>query len=111
MLAGHRYGNLLVDEQENVKRVQLATEYLDGSASLAGGRQDEMKEAMVGVCLCFWSDGCCSEYAAQHSKTHNTMGRQETFSRRQTETSSRWAHRQQQSPTRFPIAMQAALKK
>jgi hypothetical protein len=33
------YGNLLVDEQENVKRVQLATEYLDGSASLAGGKQ------------------------------------------------------------------------
>lgn len=33
-----RYGNMLVDEQENVKRVQLASEYLDGSASLAGGR-------------------------------------------------------------------------
>ena len=39
-----RYGNLLVDEQENVKRVQLATEYLDGSASLAGGRQANDKE-------------------------------------------------------------------
>jgi hypothetical protein len=39
-----RYGNLLVDEQENVKRVQLATEYLDGSASLAGGRQANEKE-------------------------------------------------------------------
>ena len=37
-------GNLLVDEQENVKRVQLATEYLDGSASLAGGRQANDKE-------------------------------------------------------------------
>ena len=41
---GCRYGNLLVDEQENVKRVQLATEYLDGSASLAGGRQANDKE-------------------------------------------------------------------
>ena len=40
---GCRYGNLLVDEQENVKRVQLATEYLDGSASLAGGRQSNDK--------------------------------------------------------------------
>ena len=30
-----------MDEQENVKRVQLATEYLDGSASLAGGRQND----------------------------------------------------------------------
>jgi hypothetical protein len=39
-----KYGNLLVDEQENVKRVQLATEYLDGSASLAGGRQGNEKE-------------------------------------------------------------------
>jgi hypothetical protein len=39
-----KYGNLLVDEQENVKRVQLATEYLDGSASLAGGRQSNDKE-------------------------------------------------------------------
>lgn len=34
----YRYGNLLVDEQDNVKRVQLAQEYLDGSAALAGGR-------------------------------------------------------------------------
>mmetsp|Transcript_11353 Transcript_11353/g.34114 ORF Transcript_11353/g.34114 Transcript_11353/m.34114 type:complete len:454 (+) Transcript_11353:122-1483(+) len=33
-----KYGNLLVDEQDNVKRVQLAQEYLDGSAALAGGR-------------------------------------------------------------------------
>ncbi len=46
----HRYGNLLVDEQENVKRVQLATEYLDGSASLAGGRQsEEVEQAMESI--------------------------------------------------------------
>ena len=32
---------MLVDEQENVKRVQLATEYLDGSAALAGGKASE----------------------------------------------------------------------
>ncbi len=39
-----RYGNLLVDEQDNVKRVQLASDYLDGSAALAGGRNPSEKE-------------------------------------------------------------------
>lgn len=45
-----KYGNLLVDEQENVKRVQLASDYLDGSASLAGGKdanQDKLNVQKV----------------------------------------------------------------
>jgi len=37
------YGNLLVEEQENVKRVQLANEYLDGAA-LAGIDGSSMPE-------------------------------------------------------------------
>jgi len=41
------YGNLLVEEQENVKRVQLSTEYLDG-ASLAGSDGTSMPEAIRG---------------------------------------------------------------
>ena len=32
-----QYGNLLVEEQENVKRVQLANEYLDGGQGRMGG--------------------------------------------------------------------------
>ena len=31
------YGNLLVEEQENVKRVQLADEYLSGAVSAGQG--------------------------------------------------------------------------
>jgi len=42
-----KYGNLLVDEQENVKRVQLASEYLDGSAALAGGKQAPKRGLMA----------------------------------------------------------------
>jgi hypothetical protein len=38
-----KYGNLLVDEQENVKRVQLSNEYLDGAA-LAGSGGTSMPE-------------------------------------------------------------------
>jgi SpoVK/Ycf46/Vps4 family AAA+-type ATPase len=41
-----KYGNLLVDEQENVKRVQLANEYLDG-AVLAGASGSSLPEAVV----------------------------------------------------------------
>jgi len=41
------YGNLLVEEQENVKRVQLSTEYLDG-ASLAGSEGTSMPEEIRG---------------------------------------------------------------
>jgi len=41
------YGNLLVEEQENVKRVQLSTEYLDG-ASLAGSSGSSMPEDIRG---------------------------------------------------------------
>lgn len=39
-----KYGNLLVEEQENVKRVQLASEYLDGAA-LAGSSGSSLPEA------------------------------------------------------------------
>jgi len=39
-----KYGNLLVEEQENVKRVQLATEYLEGAA-LAGSSGSSLPEA------------------------------------------------------------------
>ena len=53
----HRYGNLLVDEQENVKRVQLASDYLDGSASLAGGREPDEAEVRVWV---WWEEGSFS---------------------------------------------------
>jgi hypothetical protein len=38
-----RYGNLLVDEQENVKRVQLADEYMSGAA-LAGSGGSSLPE-------------------------------------------------------------------
>ena len=38
-----KYGNLLVDEQENVKRVQLADEYLSGAA-LAGSGGSSLPE-------------------------------------------------------------------
>ena len=37
------FGQLLVAEQENVRRVQLANEYLN-SASLAGGSPDDIPE-------------------------------------------------------------------
>jgi len=39
-----KYGNLLVEEQENVKRVQLANEYLEGAA-LAGSSGSSLPEA------------------------------------------------------------------
>ena len=39
-----KYGQLIVDEQENVKRVQLADEYMSG-ASLAGDTGSSMPEA------------------------------------------------------------------
>jgi len=39
------YGNALVQEQENVKRVQLADAYLDGAA-LAGADGTSMPEAI-----------------------------------------------------------------
>ncbi len=38
-----KYGRYLVDEQENVKRVQLADEYLDGAA-LAGSSGSSLPE-------------------------------------------------------------------
>merc|ERR1712078_542803 len=41
------YGNLLVGEQENVKRVQLADSYLDG-AELAGVGGSSMPEKIKG---------------------------------------------------------------
>ena len=45
-----RYGNLLVDEQENVRRVQLADSYLKG-AELAGsgsGNGAGAKQSLLG---------------------------------------------------------------
>ena len=39
-----KYGQLIVYEQENVKRVQLADEYMSG-ASLAGSGGSSMPEA------------------------------------------------------------------
>jgi hypothetical protein len=44
------FGNQLVQEQDNVKRVQLADEYLDG-ASLAGSSGTSMPEDIAGVGL------------------------------------------------------------
>ena len=38
-----RYGDLLVEEQENVKRVQLADEYMSGAA-LAGNTGSSLPE-------------------------------------------------------------------
>ena len=38
------YGNALVQEQDNVKRIQLADSYLDG-AVLAGAEGSSMPEA------------------------------------------------------------------
>jgi hypothetical protein len=38
-----KYGRFLTDEQENVKRVQLADEYLDGAA-LAGNSGSSLPE-------------------------------------------------------------------
>ena len=38
-----RYGDLLVEEQENVKRVQLADEYMSGAA-LAGSSGSSLPE-------------------------------------------------------------------
>jgi len=38
-----KYGNLLVEEQENVKRVQLADEYMSGAA-LAGATGSSLPE-------------------------------------------------------------------
>jgi len=39
-----KYGNMLVEEQENVKRVQLADEYMSGAA-LAGASGSSLPEA------------------------------------------------------------------
>ena len=41
-----KYGNLLVDEQENVKRVQLADEYMLGAA-LAGNTGSSLPEGFA----------------------------------------------------------------
>ena len=38
-----KYGNMLVEEQENVKRVQLADEYMSGAA-LAGNTGSSLPE-------------------------------------------------------------------
>jgi len=43
-----RYGNLLVEEQENVKRVQLADAYLDG-AELAGVEGTSLPEDVKAI--------------------------------------------------------------
>lgn len=43
-----KYGNLLVEEQENVKRVQLADEYLSGAA-LAGSSGSSLPEGYAGA--------------------------------------------------------------
>jgi len=45
-----KYGNLLVDEQEAVKRVQLADAYLDG-AELAGAGGSSMPDRQMGASL------------------------------------------------------------
>ena len=42
------YGNLLVEEQENVKRVQLADEYMSGAA-LAGSSGSSLPEGYKAV--------------------------------------------------------------
>lgn len=42
-----KYGNLLVDEQENVRRVQLADSYLKG-AELAGSGNGAPKQSLLG---------------------------------------------------------------
>merc|ERR1712241_52333 len=46
-----KYGNLLVEEQENVKRVQLADAYLDGAelAGVGGSSLPEEVQAYAGV--------------------------------------------------------------
>ena len=43
-----KYGNLIVEEQENVKRVQLADEYMSGAA-LAGSSGSSLPEAFNAV--------------------------------------------------------------
>ncbi|EFN51173.1 hypothetical protein CHLNCDRAFT_141315 [Chlorella variabilis] len=43
-----KYGNLLVEEQENVKRVQLADEYMSGAA-LAGSSGSSLPEGYSGM--------------------------------------------------------------
>ena len=44
------YGNLLVDEQENVRRVQLADSYLKGSELVGsgGGNGAQQKSSLLG---------------------------------------------------------------
>lgn len=44
------YGNLLVDEQENVRRVQLADSYLKGAELVgsSGGNGTAQKSALLG---------------------------------------------------------------
>ena len=51
------YGNLLVQEQENVKRVQLADAYLSG-AELAGARPSPPCAALL-YCNSCWHDTLC----------------------------------------------------
>lgn len=52
-----KYGNLLVDEQENVKRVQLADEYMVSCVLRIGGASLCVACALVGVDLCW----CCAD--------------------------------------------------
>ena len=42
-----KYGNLLVDEQENVKRVQLADSYLKGAELVGAGNGATQKSALL----------------------------------------------------------------
>ena len=42
-----RYGNLLVDEQENVRRVQLADSYLKGAELVGSGNGAGAKQALL----------------------------------------------------------------
>ena len=42
-----KYGNLLVDEQENVRRVQLADSYLKGAELVGAGNGATQKSALL----------------------------------------------------------------
>ena len=42
-----RYGNLLVDEQENVRRVQLADSYLKGAELVGAGNGAGAKQTLL----------------------------------------------------------------
>ncbi len=43
-----RYGKLLTDEQENVRRVQLADSYFSGEASVPESQQQEQQPSLLG---------------------------------------------------------------